>query len=458
MTSVSPIDGEPVWTGPDATEAEAKAALTNARKAFTTWRFTSRDERDGLVRRFKELVGERRHELSELITTEVGKTPADANSEINAIIGKAETSISARDELTGSSAQQLPAGTLEVTHRPIGPLVVLGPFNFPGHLPNGHITPALLAGNTVVFKPSELAGAVGQWMVDLWHEAGIPRDVLQIVHGGVAIAEALIDHPETAGVLFTGGVAAGHAIHRRLADRPDVMLALELGGNNPIIVWDAADLEEVSRLVVSSAFLTSGQRCTCARRLIVPANEYGARVVDAVVGGAGKLHVGSPRAEVEPFMGPVVSTAAAERVLRAQTGLVDLGATILLLAQPGVDGPAYVTPGVLDVTGLAAKPDEEIFGPVLQVIRVNSFEDAIAEANNTRFGLAAGVITDNDDLWAKARIGLEAGIINRNMPTVGASGAAPFGGLGGSGNHRPAGYTAAVYCADPVASLIKATT
>jgi succinylglutamic semialdehyde dehydrogenase len=172
-----------------------------------------------------------------------------------------------------------------------------------------------------------------------------------------------------------------------------------------------------------------------------------------VVDLTSRLRVGSPRGEHDPFFGPVISPRAAQAVLAAQAALVEGGAVALLASRPGDDGPAYVTPGVLDVTAVVERPDVEIFGPMLQVLRVASVDAAIAEANDTMFGLAAGVVTDDDDLWAVAAPLLDAGIVNRNLPTVGASGAAPFGGVGASGNHRPAGYTAADYCASPVASL-----
>lgn len=451
--SISPVDGAAAWRGHDATAEQAASAVVAAHRAFADWRHTEADERDAVVRRFASLVGDARAELAELISTEVGKTRADADAEVATIIGKAELSIAARDERTGQRRRELPAGTLSVTHRPLGPMIVLGPFNFPGHLPNGHITPALLAGNTVVFKPSEQAPAVAEHMIRLWEAAGVPPGVVGLVHGGVEVAEALIDHPDTAGVLFTGGVAAGRAIHRRLAGRPEVMLALELGGNNPIIAWDVDDPAAAATTIVRSAYLSSGQRCTCARRLVVSSGADGDAIVDAVVALASGLRVGSPRAEVEPFFGPVVSSAAARRVLDAQAELLDAGAVALLPALQGDDGPAYLTPAVLDVTAVVDRADEEIFGPLLQVIRVGDFDAALAEANDTAFGLAAGVITDRDDRWADAVRHLHAGIVNRNLPTVGASGAAPFGGLGVSGNHRPAGYHAADYCADPVARL-----
>lgn len=451
--TVSPIDGRALADGAAASAAQAGAALAAATEAFSTWRHAEVGDRDEIVRRFAELVAEHRDELTELISVEIGKTRTDAAGEVAAMIGKAETSITARDSRTGMTTADLAAGALEVSHRPLGPTVVLGPFNFPGHLPNGHITPALLAGNTVVFKPSEQGAVVGQRMVELWVEAGLPDGVINLVHGGVTVAEALIDNPRTASVLFTGGVVAGRAIHRRLGGRPEVMLALELGGNNPVIAWSVDDVDAAAALIVRSAFLSSGQRCTCARRLVVSDEDDGDAIVDAVTKLAARLRVGSPETDPEPFMGPVVSRRAADAVLAAQQDLIDRGGRVLLPSTRTDDGDAYLTPGIIDVTNAEGRPDAEIFGPVLQIVRVGSLDAAIAEANDTSFGLAAAVITDDDAVWAQTGPMLEAGIVNRNVATVGASGAAPFGGTGASGNHRPAGFHAADYVAHPVASL-----
>ncbi len=453
--TTSPIDGHTTWRGAAASTEQATAAIDAAADAYQTWRRSTTNDRDAVVRRFADVAEKHAEELTNLISAEVGKTLADAASEVAAMIGKAETSIAARDQRTGTSTGDLAAGTLAVTHRPLGPTVVLGPFNFPAHLPNGHITPALLAGNTIVFKPSEQTPAIGQRMAELWVEAGLPPGVLNVVHGGIDVAEALIDHQSTASVLFTGGVNAGRAIHRRLAGRPDVMLALELGGNNPIIAWNVDDVASAASLVVRSAFLSAGQRCTCARRLIVSDNSDGQAIIDAVTDLTARLLVDAPTADPPPFLGPVISAQAAARILGAQRSLIGLGATPLVEAATQDRGPAYVSPGVLDVTGISDRPDEEIFGPILQIIRVADLDSAVAEANHTSFGLAAAVITSDDSIWATLEPLLDAGIVNRNVATVGASGAAPFGGIGASGNHRPAGFHAADYVAHPVASLAK---
>jgi len=218
-------------------------------------------------------------------------------------------------------------------------------------------------------------------------------------------------------------------------------------------VWDAADLEAAALLVVQSAFITSGQRCTCARRLILPDGAQGDAVLERLEAVIGRLRVGAWNDDPEPFMGPLVTPTAAERVLDAAAHLLEAGAIARVPPHRLERGDAFLTPGLLDVTAVRDRPDGEVFGPLLQVIRVPDFEAALVEANNTRFGLAAGLVSDDGALYRQFHLRARAGIVNWNRPTTGASSAAPFGGIGRSGNHRPSAYYAADYCAYPMASL-----
>jgi succinylglutamic semialdehyde dehydrogenase len=207
--------------------------------------------------------------MAAVISRATGKPVWDAATEAAAMVGKAELSVKAYNERTPTKEAAAGAFTARISHHPHGVMAVLGPFNFPGHLPNGHIMPALIAGNTVIFKPSEQTPEVAEFTLRLWEEAGIPAGVINLLQGARAPAEQLVAHDGVDGVLFTGGVPAGRAIHRALGGKLEKIVALELGGNNPLVVWDAADLESTAKLIVKSAYITSGQRCTCARRLIV---------------------------------------------------------------------------------------------------------------------------------------------------------------------------------------------
>jgi succinylglutamic semialdehyde dehydrogenase len=331
-------------------------------------------------------------------------------------------------------------------------MFVLGPYNFPGHLPNGHIVPALLAGNTIVFKPSEMTPAVGEFMAKAWEAAGLPKGVLNLVQGARETGAAALDHGDLDGVLFTGSWGTGKFIHEKFAGRTGIQLALEMGGNNPLVVWDAEDAEAAARVAVHSAYITAGQRCSCARRLILPEGAAGDAVVEAIDRIAGQLSIGRWDADPEPFIGPLVSAQAARGVLAAQDDLLSRGAKAIRKAEPVAElGEAFLRPGLIDVTGVDV-PDEEVFGPLIQIVRVASFDDAIAAANDTAYGLSAGLVSDDEALWERFWVEARAGIVNWNRPTCGAASNMPFGGPGQSGNLRPSAFYAADYCAYPVAT------
>lgn len=450
LTSSDPATGATVWSGHAADDADLHEAAAAARAAFPAWSRRPLDERIAIAQSYAKLVESRAGAFAEAISREMGKPLWDSRGEVAAMVGKIAVSVRAQAERAGSRVEEAPFGRTELSHRPHGMLAVFGPFNFPGHLPNGHIVPALLAGNTLIFKPSELAPSVGALMAQAWQDAGLPPGVLNLVQGGRDAGAALLGLEGLKGVLFTGSANAGAHIHRHFAGRPDVLLALELGGNNPLIVWPEADIESAANLVAHSAFLTSGQRCSCARRIIVPDDHFGDQIVEALIDLAKRLVVGAWDADPEPFMGPLVSADAASAVEGFAADLVQRGGRALHAVTVN---EAYVTPGVYDVSGVAV-PDEECFGPLAQIIRVQSFDDAIDVANATRFGLAGGLISNDGTLWARAQAEMRVGVLNWNRPTTGASSALPFGGPGLSGSLRPSAYYAADYAAYPVAQQI----
>jgi len=447
FTSIDPATGEVVWEGAAAGEAEVARAVAAARGAFHDWADRPRAERIEAMRRYKAALEARRDDFARAISRETGKALWETTAELGSMIGKVDISIAAYDERTGEKASDTAFGRAVLRHRAHGVMAVLGPFNFPGHLPNGHIVPALLAGDTVVFKPSEETPLTGQFMVEALEAAGLPGGVVNLVQGGRETGQALLEQ-EIDGLLFTGSAQAGAVFRRKFADRPDVILALELGGNNPLVVWDVADAEAAATHIVQSGFITTGQRCSCARRLIVPEGAAGDAVVEAVAQLSDRLTIG--RWDEEPFMGPLISARAAEAAVQAAGRL---GGRVVREMSPvqGLSG-AFVTPGIVDVTGVET-PDEEVFAPLLQVRRVASFEEALAAANATKYGLSAGLISDDPRRWEHFLGRIRAGVVNFNRPTTGAAGSMPFGGLGHSGNHRPSAYYAADYCAYPVASF-----
>ncbi|MEX0604856.1 MAG: succinylglutamate-semialdehyde dehydrogenase [Marinobacter sp.] len=450
--SVQPVTGETVWQGESASLADVDAAVRGAREAFPGWRRLAFAERLAIIEAFGEQLEAEKETLAHQIGLETGKPLWESRTEVAAMIGKIGISLKAYEERTGHSESDVAAGHAVLRHRPHGVVGVFGPYNFPGHLPNGHIVPALLAGNTVVFKPSELTPGVAELTVRLWLKAGLPSGVINLTQGARDTGIAVAGHPGMDGLFFTGSSNVGHQLHQQFGGQPEKILALEMGGNNPLIVQDVEDIDGAVHHALQSAFLSAGQRCTCARRLLVPHGQKGDKVLARLVEVAGRIKVGAFDAEPQPFMGSVVSVEAADKLLEAQASLIEAGATSLLEMKQVEAGTALLSPGIIDVTGVETV-DEEFFGPLLTVYRYNSFEDALALANNTRYGLSAGILTDDRALYERLVEEVRAGIVNWNRPLTGASSAAPFGGIGASGNHRASAYYAADYCAWPMASL-----
>lgn len=453
LTTHDPSTGLQSWTGAAATAAEIDMACEAARVAFSRWAGVSLAQRIAVCGRFRDLLKANSEPLAQLISAEVGKPWWEARTEVTSMANKIDISIQAYSARTGEAAGTIAEGEAVVRHRPHGVFAVFGPYNFPGHLPNGHIAPALIAGNTLVFKPSEYAPRTAIKTVELWVEAGLPRGVLNLVNGARETGAALSEHAALDGILFTGSYRTGVKLHRQFAGRPGKMLALEMGGNNALAIWDAADTDAAVHHTVFSAFVSAGQRCTCARRLIVSDCSKGQAFLKRLVEVSAKIRIGKADQEPAPFMGPVVSAEIAQRLLQAHDDLLALGGKPLLEMRHLVAGTGFLSPGIVDVTDVVGAPDEEWFGPLLQVVRVPNFDAALAAVNATEYGLAAGLLSDDPALWKQFMLQARAGIVNWNRPTTGAASTAPFGGIGKSGNHRPSAYYAADYCAYPVASI-----
>ncbi|WGL63888.1 succinylglutamate-semialdehyde dehydrogenase [Pseudomonas sp. CW003PS] len=453
LQSLDPVSQAVVWQGRGADAAQVDAAVTAARQAFSAWAAQSLDSRIAVLERFAVYLKDRAQQLAQAIGEETGKPLWEAATEVNSMVGKVAISIQSYRERTGEKSGPLGDATAVLRHKPHGVVAVFGPYNFPGHLPNGHIVPAFLAGNCVLFKPSELTPKVAELTVQCWIEAGLPAGVLSLLQGGRETGTALAGHPGIDGLFFTGSSRTGNLLHAQFAGRPEKILALEMGGNNPLIVDQVADVDAAVYTIIQSAFISAGQRCTCARRLLVPQGVWGDALLARLVQVAGQLRVGRFDEQPAPFMGSVISLQAAAQLMQAQQDLLAKGATALLAMTQPQAGAALLTPGILDVTAVHERPDEEFFGPLLQVIRYASFESAIAEANATVYGLAAGLLSDSrarfEQFWLHSR----AGIVNWNKQLTGAASTAPFGGIGASGNHRASAYYAADYCAYPVAGL-----
>jgi len=453
LSKHDPVSGQRLWEAATASEDQVATAVKAARSAFPGWARTPFAERQALVERFAEVLKSRGEALAVAIASETGKPLWEARTEAGAMVGKVALSIKAYNERTGEREKAVGNAKAVLRHRPHGVMAVFGPYNFPGHLPNGHMVPALLAGNTVVFKPSDQTPLTADLTLQCWLEAGLPAGVINLVQGGVAVGQALAGNPEIDGLLFTGSAKVGGMLHQQFAGQMDKVLALELGGNNPLVVKDIDDERAAVLTILQSAYLSGGQRCTCARRLIVPEGAVGDRLIDALSEAISKLHVaGQFEENPAPFYGGLVSVAAADGLLKAQEALESMGGTVINRMQRLQDNTSLLSPALIDVTGLDV-PDEEHFGPLLKIHRYRDWDEALSLANSTRYGLSAGLIGGDHADWDDFLLRIRAGIVNWNRQTTGASGDAPFGGVGDSGNHRPSAYYAADYCAYPVASM-----
>ncbi|MDP5136771.1 succinylglutamate-semialdehyde dehydrogenase [Rheinheimera baltica] len=453
FNSLDPAKNLQIWQGSAATANQIDLAVTSARQAQYHWSGLTFEQRVVVVKKFAELLSENKEAMALSIAEETGKPLWEARTEIGAMIGKIDISVRAYQERTGSKENPMPQGRAFIRHKPHGIVAVFGPYNFPGHLPNGHIVPALLAGNAVLFKPSELTPKVAEDTVKLWQQAGIPAGVLSLLQGEVETGKAIASHNGVDGIFFTGSSRTGHYLHQQFAGRPDKILALEMGGNNPLIVQDVANIDATVHDIVQSAFISSGQRCTCARKLYLPTGEQGDAILARLLEVSRNIKVGLYDAAEEPFMGSMISVAAAKGMLAVQQQLAESGGEILLEMRHIDESTALVSPGIVECTAIANFPDDEHFGPLLKVFRFTDFDQAIDSANSTQFGLSAGLLSDSADLYQHFFRRIRAGIVNWNRPITGASSAAPFGGIGASGNHRASAYYAADYCAYPVASV-----
>ena len=450
LVSVSPIDGSVVWEGNEADETQVDDAFAAASSAFEGWAGRRLEQRLQIIEAFTQLVRDEKESLGEVICREVGKPLQESIGEAGAVAAKLDLTHQALVTRRGEESHVLGQRVGRIEYRPLGVVSVFGPFNFPMHIANGQILPALLCGNTVVFKPSELTPWSAERMVKLWESAGLPPGVLNLVQGGITPGQAILRQRALRGLFFTGSRNTGVKLREALAARLEVLLALELGGNNPLVIHDPDSVEQAVETTIQSAFVSSGQRCTCVRRLIVtePCESF----LEVLATKTREVSVGHPLTD-DVMMGPLVHDQAAAQVLAEQDRLLGSGGFCIVRSESHAAGAAYVTPGIVDVTGCSAVTDDELFGPLLQVTRVADLEEAIQIANQTEFGLSAGIVCKRRDDFEKFRSRVSAGLINWNLPTTGASGRLPFGGLGHSGNHRPAGFFTVDFCNQAVAEL-----
>jgi len=450
IQSFEPATGALLWESPRS-DVAAQVALVE--RCWPAWAAMPSSYRIETMRRFANGVRAVEDGFADLIARETGRPLWHARAEVIELVERVDKAIHAFSERTGQRRLEGAMGArTALRHKPHGVMAVIGPHVMPARIPADHIVPALLAGNGVLFKPSEKAPATGEMLVRLLHEAGVVEDLVQFVIGGPEAGRALVAHDGVRGILFTGSTHNGLAIAKQTVTRPAKLVALEMSGNNPIIAWDTPDIASAAALIVQSAFSASGQHCLAARRLIVR-DTLREILIDEVKALTDRLVIGPPLADPTPYLGPVVDMEAADGLTESFLYLMSNGGRpIKHMQRPLGDHLPFVTPAIIDVTAMRERPDLELLGPLLQVISVASFEQAIAEANNTAYGLCATLIGGNPELYDRFWSNCRAGIVNWNRPSFAVAPNAPIGGIGLSGNHHPGGHYAADYCAYPVAS------
>lgn len=453
FSSQNPATGEIIWHGRSATNADVNLAVSAAGKALEGWKNTPYADRKELLLAFSRLLNSEKKEIAEAISMDNGKPLWESLEEVSSMVNKVGISIDAHEKRAASWSREINEAVSSTVFRPHGIAVILGPFNFPGHLPNGHIIPALLAGNTILFKSSEMTPLASEKIFKVWEKVGLPPGTINLLQGGKETGQHLARHPDINALFFTGSWNTGQWLSEHFGRHPEKILALEMGGNNPLVIGKISNFIAAAYLTIQSSYATAGQRCSCARRLIVPHGEIGDNFLNILTAMIPGIKIGAYSDKEPPFMGPVINSAAANHLLECQELLIQKGAEVIIPMKQLPAGKTFLTPGLIDVTNVDERPDEEIFGPLLQLIRVDDHHSAIREANNTSFGLTAGLLSDDPKEYEEFFAAINAGVINWNMPLTGASSMAPFGGLGKSGNHRPSAFLAVDYCNYPVASL-----
>jgi succinylglutamic semialdehyde dehydrogenase len=457
----SPADLNDVIMTVPFSHSHVDRAVEAARKAYLPWARLSLEERKKYLLRLKDSFDAVKNEMAEAISRDTGKPKWETLTEAAALSGKIDTTLNFSLDLVKEEhiENALPQVEGVIRHKPRGVMSVIGPFNFPAHLPNGHIIPALIAGNTIVFKPSEQTPYVGQLMAQCFEKAEFPAGVFNMVQGDGETGRKIVIHEGVDGILFTGSYEVGLKIKQETLNHYWKILALEMGGKNATIVWNDTDIDKAIYETLVGAYMSTGQRCACTSRIILHpaiAEQFTERFYQA----AKKLTIG--HWSENPFMGPLINASAVEKYIRFQEIANRENCESLMrgkqldLKQKG----HYVTPSIhlvkkFDANSIYQK--SEIFGPNVAIYQTSDFDEALSIVNSTGYGLVMALFTKNRSIYEKALLEARVGLLNWNRTTNGASSRLPFGGMGKSGNDRPSAHYAIQYCTIPIASLEDST-
>lgn len=452
LPNVSPADtSDVVGEFAQADSGLANQAIAAARKAAPGWRRSGIAERHRILRAASDELSARAPELGRLLAREEGKSLAEAQAEVMRAAQVFDFFAGQALRLSGEILPSVRAGVMvEVNREPVGVVGIITPWNFPIAIPAWKIAPALCYGNTVVFKPASLTPACAWALVDILNRAGLPRGVINLVVGsGRAVGQVILDHPEVDAISFTGSALTGRLVAAACA-RAMRKVQLEMGGKNPLVVLDDADLDVAVDCAAQGAFFSTGQRCTASSRLIVTEGIHD-RFVEALSERISRLRIGNP---LDPAtdIGPVVSESQLATDLRyIETGQAEganlaTGGEVLTRETDGY----YLAPALFTECSNGMRIcQEEIFGPVAAVIRVRDYDEALHVANETEFGLSAGICTQSMKYAADFRSNSQSGMTMLNVPTAGVDYHVPFGGRKGSslGQREQGTYAAEFYTA-----------
>jgi alpha-ketoglutaric semialdehyde dehydrogenase len=436
-----------------ATRDEAIQAVDAAAQAFRGWRTTPAPARGKIVARAARLLEQHKEELAQLLTREEGKTIAESRGELERSINVVEFCAGESRRMNGETIQsELPANFAYTVKQPLGVVACVTPWNFPVAIPVWKVAPALVAGNTVVFKPASLTPATGVRIVELFEEAGIPPGVLNLIIGsGSEAGDAIISHPAVKAVSFTGSNQVGIRLYEEVSRR-GAKVQCEMGGKNPVVIMEDADMELAVESTAQGAFGSSGQRCTATSRAVV-VNDVADEFVERLAARAASMRIG-PGSDPATEMGPTVDESQYKTVLSyIDIGRED-GAKMVCggsrATGAGLDKGYFVNPTIFDhVTPDMRIAREEIFGPVLSVLRVRDFDEALQVANDCEYGLSSAIFTNDSARVFRFVDEIETGMTHINSPTTGGEAHVPFGGIKGTGiGDREQGSTALDFYTD----------
>ena len=455
-TSLSPGDfSDEIMEWREDVVSPVEEACTIGKEASLSWMQVPLEERKTYLLRLKEVFQKKFRELAEVIARETGKPLWEARGETRALAGK--VSVTLCDSLKLIQDVQIPQAMGDkpgwIRFRPRGLIAIIGPFNFPMHLPNGQILAALLSGNTVIFKPSEKTPASGQYLAECFDEAGFPKGVFQMIQGGGSVSSRLCENPLVDGILFTGSFTTGEKIRASVARHYNKILALEMGGKNSALIWDYKDLKQAISETLKGSFWTTGQRCSSTSHIILN-KALSSNFKQAFIKHTEKLSIGHWKNN--PFMGPLIDEESVQRFFHYQKNIKKEGGECLLEGQKLSELQGhYVTPGVYQ---LKFNPDssfqtEETFTPQVGIYEVDTLEEALNIINYSEYGLVLSLFSENRQVQEEVFYRAKVGLLNYNRSTCGASARMPFGGMGRSGNDRPGGVSMISSCVTPVSLL-----